>query len=47
MELKEKLKDSKISVPVKATFKLDEIQQAHREYAGSAHLGSILIEVSR
>jgi synaptic vesicle membrane protein VAT-1 len=41
------LKDSKISVPIKATFKLDEIQQAHREYAGSARLGSIVIEVSR
>jgi len=34
-------------VPIKATFKLDEIQQAHREYASSARMGSIVIEVSR
>jgi NADPH:quinone reductase-like Zn-dependent oxidoreductase len=39
------LKDGKISVPIKAAFKLDEIQQAHREYASSARLGSIVIEV--
>jgi NADPH:quinone reductase-like Zn-dependent oxidoreductase len=41
------LKEGKISVPIRATFKLDEIQQAHREYANSAHMGSIVIEVSR
>jgi NADPH:quinone reductase-like Zn-dependent oxidoreductase len=41
------LKDGKISVPIKATFKLDEIQQAHREYARGARMGSIVIEVSR
>jgi NADPH:quinone reductase-like Zn-dependent oxidoreductase len=41
------LKSGKISVPVKATFKLDEIQQAHREYARSERMGSIVIEVSR
>jgi NADPH:quinone reductase-like Zn-dependent oxidoreductase len=29
-QLFEWLKDGKISVPIKATFKLDEIQQAHR-----------------
>jgi NADPH:quinone reductase-like Zn-dependent oxidoreductase len=41
------LKSGKISVPVKATFKLDEIKQAHREYASSQRMGSIVIEVSR
>jgi NADPH:quinone reductase-like Zn-dependent oxidoreductase len=41
------LRDGKISVPIKATFKLDEIQQAHREYASSARSGSIVIEVNR
>jgi NADPH:quinone reductase-like Zn-dependent oxidoreductase len=46
-QLFEWLKDGKISVPIKATFKLDEIQQAHREYASSARMGSIVIEVSR
>jgi NADPH:quinone reductase-like Zn-dependent oxidoreductase len=39
------LKDGKFSVPIKATFTLDEIQQAHREYAGSDRIGSIVIEV--
>jgi hypothetical protein len=34
-------------VPIKATFKLDEIQQAHREYASGARMGSIVIEVGR
>jgi Zinc-binding dehydrogenase len=38
------LQDGKISVPIKATFKLDEIRQAHREYASSARIGSIVIE---
>jgi synaptic vesicle membrane protein VAT-1 len=38
------LKDGKISVPVKARFSLDEIQQAHREYAASAGMGSIVIQ---
>ena len=46
-QLFEWLKDGKISVPIKATFKLDEIQQAHREYASSARMGSIVIEVGR
>jgi synaptic vesicle membrane protein VAT-1 len=40
------LKSEKISVPIRATFKLDEIQQAHREYAKSGRMGSIVIEVS-
>jgi NADPH:quinone reductase-like Zn-dependent oxidoreductase len=39
------LKEGKISVPIKATFKLDEIQQAHREYDRSDRMGSIIIEV--
>jgi NADPH:quinone reductase-like Zn-dependent oxidoreductase len=41
------LKEGKISVPIKATFKLDEIQKAHREYASSARTGSIVVEVGR
>jgi NADPH:quinone reductase-like Zn-dependent oxidoreductase len=41
------LRSGKISVPIKATFKLEEIQKAHREYAGSARMGSIVIEVGR
>ena len=46
-QLFEWLKEGTILVPVKATFKLDEIQQAHREYASGARMGSIVIEVSR
>lgn len=46
-QLFEWLRDGKISVPIKATFKLDEIQLAHREYASSGRMGSIVIEVSR
>ena len=41
------LKSGKISVPVKATFRLEEIQKAHREYASSARMGSIVIEISQ
>ncbi len=41
------LKEGRITVPVKARFGLDEIQQAHREYAASAGMGSIVIEVAR
>jgi NADPH:quinone reductase-like Zn-dependent oxidoreductase len=40
------LKDGKISVPVKARFGLDEIKEAHRAYAASAGMGSIVIEVA-
>jgi synaptic vesicle membrane protein VAT-1 len=40
------LKSGRISVPVKATFKLENIKDAHREYASSAGMGSIIIEVS-
>jgi NADPH:quinone reductase-like Zn-dependent oxidoreductase len=40
------LRDGKISVPIKATFKLDEIQSAHREYASGSGMGSIIIEVT-
>lgn len=45
-QLFEWLRIGKISVPIKATFKLDEIQKAHREYASSERMGSIVIEVS-
>jgi NADPH:quinone reductase-like Zn-dependent oxidoreductase len=46
-QLFEWLRDGKISVPIKATFTLDEIRLAHREYASSERMGSIVIEVSR
>ncbi len=39
------LREGRISVPIKAIFKLDEIQRAHREYASSDRMGSIIIEV--
>jgi synaptic vesicle membrane protein VAT-1 len=45
-QLFEWLRDGKISVPIKATFKLNEIQSAHREYASSSGTGSIIIEVA-
>ena len=41
------LKAGKISVPIKTTFQLDEIQQAHRAYASSAGMGSIVLQVRR
>ncbi len=41
------LKDGKIEVPVRARFSLDEIREAHREYAGGAGMGSIVIDVGR
>jgi synaptic vesicle membrane protein VAT-1 len=41
------LKAGRISVPIRATFKLEEIQKAHREYARSARMGSIVIEISQ
>jgi NADPH:quinone reductase-like Zn-dependent oxidoreductase len=41
------LKSGKISVPVKASFRLEEIQKAHREYASGARMGSIVIEISQ
>jgi D-arabinose 1-dehydrogenase-like Zn-dependent alcohol dehydrogenase len=37
----------KISVPIKTTFRLAEIQKAHREYASSSRMGSIVIEIRR
>ena len=40
------LRDGKISVPIRATFKLDQIREAHREYVNGAHMGSIVIEVN-
>jgi synaptic vesicle membrane protein VAT-1 len=39
------LKNGKISVSIKAIFGLDEIRQAHREYASSPRLGSIVIRI--
>jgi synaptic vesicle membrane protein VAT-1 len=35
----------KISVPIKGIFKLEAIKDAHREYASSQYMGSIIIEV--
>ena len=40
------LRDGKISVSIKTTFKLDEIQKVHRVYTSSERMGSIVIEVS-
>jgi NADPH:quinone reductase-like Zn-dependent oxidoreductase len=39
------LKAGKISVPIKATFALNDIQAAHREYANSKGIGPIIIAV--
>ena len=39
------LKEGRLSVPIKATFPLDQIQQAHREYASSAGMGSIILRI--
>jgi NADPH:quinone reductase-like Zn-dependent oxidoreductase len=39
------LKEGKIWVPIKATFTLEQIREAHREYANSERMGSIVIEV--
>ena len=35
----------KISVPIKKVFKLDEIQEAHRAWANSTGMGTIVIDV--
>ena len=40
------LGSGKIAVPIKAIFRLDQIREAHREYASSSGMGSIIIEVS-
>ncbi len=37
----------KVSVPIRAIFKLAEIQAAHREYSNGRRLGSIVIDVAR
>ena len=39
------LQAGRISVPIRATFNLEEIQKAHREHARSARMGSIVIAV--
>lgn len=41
------LKAGKISVPIKATFRLEDIQQAHREYSSSAGMGSIILQIAK
>jgi synaptic vesicle membrane protein VAT-1 len=46
-QLFEWLVAGKISVPIKGTFKLRDIKDAHREYAKSAGVGSIVVEVSQ
>jgi len=38
--------EGRISVPIKATFRLDDIQEAHREYASSERMGSVILEVN-
>ena len=47
VQLFEWLAAGKISVPIKGTFKLQDIKQAHQEYASSAGVGSIIIEVGQ
>jgi len=44
-QLFEWLREGKLSVPIRATFALDQIQQAHRAYLSNARMGSIVIEV--
>jgi NADPH:quinone reductase-like Zn-dependent oxidoreductase len=39
------LKGKKFTVPIKGTFKLADIRAAHRAYAKSDGMGSIIIEV--
>jgi NADPH:quinone reductase-like Zn-dependent oxidoreductase len=39
------LASGKIAVPIKAVFRLDQIREAHSEYANSAGIGSIIIKV--
>jgi NADPH:quinone reductase-like Zn-dependent oxidoreductase len=41
------LASGKISVPIKAVFPLDQIRDAHREYASSAGRGSIILEIGQ
>jgi NADPH:quinone reductase-like Zn-dependent oxidoreductase len=41
------LASGKITVPIKAIFRLGQIQEAHREYASSTGVGSIIIEVGQ
>ena len=41
------LRSGKISVPIKATFSIEETHKAHREYASSSRMGSMVIEISR
>ncbi len=41
------LRSGNIFVPIKATFRLEEIQKAHREYASSSRMGSTVIQISR
>ena len=36
-----------ITVPIKARFPLDQIREAHRTYAGSHSMGSIILKISR
>ena len=41
------LASGKITVPIKAVFRLEDIQKAHREYASSTRRGSIILEIGR
>jgi NADPH:quinone reductase-like Zn-dependent oxidoreductase len=41
------LGDGKISVPVKAVFKLSDIREAHKAWANSPGMGTIVIDVGR
>jgi NADPH:quinone reductase-like Zn-dependent oxidoreductase len=41
------LASGKISVPIKACFPLDQVREAHREYANSKGLGSIILAIGK
>ncbi|HEY1498956.1 MAG TPA: medium chain dehydrogenase/reductase family protein [Acidobacteriaceae bacterium] len=45
--LLEWLAAGKITVPIKAVFPLDQIREAHREYAKSSGVGSIILDMRR
>ena len=40
------LAEKRIQVPIKASFSLDDVRQAHRTYAQSTGIGSIVLDVS-
>jgi NADPH:quinone reductase-like Zn-dependent oxidoreductase len=45
-QLLEWLRDGSLTVPIRSTFTLDEIRQAHREYATRGAMGSIILRIA-